>query len=461
MAAPTNVRVEAQSISTTVLNWTSGSGNTSIWRSTDGSSYTNIGSVLPATTTYTDTGLSADTKYWYKLSDDDGATFSSVVTVWTHSCGAAGSADSGLQIPDDNLEDLARRVEELFHEQVLDAQRCLVCQDDGRVVIDCADGCDAFDVLADGDINSISIQNCSDNIDVDFLIPANTTRKICGFPAGLGFTGDECFQAPFVTGPAGATASIRPLGSGGVGARSRPGVGITPNSGGGGGGGGCTCVPGKNNALAIKSCNANNSLKCTSTKNLMLLACGGKGPYSWSKTGSITLTGPKAGAQPSTTAIGSAVIVKPPTNSGSGVAGNAYTIYYLYCQHSGGGAGVCSGTKFNLFDWRKFGCNDVATTSCVGNSVDGTGCAVSPTSPCKGGDCQTNCDSGNCSGQVPAFRGADTPCTHDANLGGGGMCDTRSAGMISNGCNPCGLQAGSTVTVTDALGTSVTITLKA
>jgi hypothetical protein len=46
-------------------------------------------------------------------------------------------------------------------------------------------------------------------------------------------------------------------------------------------------------------------------------------------------------------------------------------------------------------------------------------------------------------------------------LSGGGMCDTRTAGMISNGCNPCGLQAGATVTVTDALGTQVTIVLKA
>lgn len=455
MAAPTNVRVEATSISTTVLNWTSGSGNTSVWRSTDGISYTNITSILPATTTYTDTGLAAETKYWYKLSDDDGATFSSVVTVWTHSCGLAGSADSGLQIPDDNVEDLARRVEELFHEKILDATRCLVCQSDGRVVIDCADGCDAFDVLADGDINSVTIQNCSPDTDVDFLIPPNTTRKICGFPRGLGFSGDECFQAPIVAGPNGATASIR-----GDGSKTRPGVGVTPNSGGGGGGAACTCVPGRNNALVIKSCNANNSLNCTSTKSLKLIACGGKGPYSWTKTGSVTLTGPQAGATAGSTAEGSTVTVRPPTNSGSAVAGNAYTLYYLYCQQQGSGAGVCAGVKFNVFDWRKYGCNDVATTSCTGNTVDGTGCAVSPTSPCKAGDCDSNCTSGNCSG-LQAFRGADTPCAHDANLSGGGMCDTRSAGMISNGCNPCGLQAGATVTVTDALGTQVTIVLKA
>jgi len=41
------------------------------------------------------------------------------------------------------------------------------------------------------------------------------------------------------------------------------------------------------------------------------------------------------------------------------------------------------------------------------------------------------------------------------------MCDTRSAGMISNGCAPCGLQSGSTVTVTDSLGAQATIIVRA
>jgi hypothetical protein len=456
VAAPTNVRVESTSITTTVLNWTSGSGNTSIWRSTDGVSYSVLTSLLPATTTYTDTGLASGTKYWYKLSDDDGSTFSSVVTVYTQGCPTPSSADQQLGLPDDDLQALARRVEELFQDKVVDPSKCLVCADDGRLIFDCSRGCSSFEALVDEDVNSITFENCPDNVDADLLIPPNVTRKICGFPRGFGFTGDECFQAPIVAGPNGATMSIGKDG----GSKSKPGVGRTTNSGGGGGGSACTCVPGRNNALTIKSCNANNSLNCTGGKSLRLLACGGKGPYTWSKTGSVTLTGPQAEATAGSTAEGSTVTVRPPTNSGSAVAGNAYTLYYLYCQQQGSGAGVCAGVKFNVFDWRKYGCNDVATTSCTGNTVDGTGCAVSPTSPCKAGDCDSNCTSGNCSG-LQAFRGADTPCAHDANLSGGGMCDTRSAGMISNGCNPCGLQAGSTVTVTDALGVSVTITLKA
>jgi len=460
MAAPTNVRVESTSISTTVLNWSyAGSANVSIWRSTDGASYTRFDSVAAATLTYTDGALATGTKYWYKLSDDDGSTFSSVVTVYTQGCPTPSSADQGMGVPDDNLQELAQKVEQLFRDKVVDPKKCIICVTDGRIILDCSAGCKDFQVISDADINSITIQNCPDDGDIDFIVPPNTTRKICGFPSGLGFTGDECFNAPFVTGPSGGTISVR-RGGGTPASKTRPGYGTGGASGGGGGGSACTCVPGRNNQLVIKSCNANNSLKCNTTKSLRLLACGGQGPYTWTKTGSVTLTGPQAGATAGSTAEGSSVTVRPPTNSGSGVAGNAYTLYYLYCQHSGGGAGVCSGALFNLFDWRKYGCDDVATTACTGNSVDGTGCAVTPTSPCKGGNCQDNCSSGNCTSSS-SFRGADTPCTQDANLSGGGMCDTRTAGMISNGCNPCGLQAGATVTVTDALGTQVTIVLKA
>lgn len=459
MAAPTNVRAEALDITSVIVRWTSGSGNTSVWRSTDGVTYSNVASYLVATTSHTDTGLSTATKYWYKLSDDDGSTFSSVVTVYTQGCPTPSSADQAMGIPDDDVAALARKVEELFQDLVVDPRKCLVCASDGRLIFDCSNGCKEFQALVTEDINSVTLQNCGDDTDIDLVIPPSTTRKVCGFPSGFFLGGDECFQAPLVAGSNGMTMNVRPGSKGGQ-TKSRPSYGGGGGSGGGGGGSACTCVPGKNNALVIKCCRSNCSLDCHSGKSLRLLACGGQGPYSWSKTGSVTLTGPQAGASAGTTAEGSSVTVRPPTNSGSAVAGNAYTIYYLYCQHSGGGAGVCSGALFNLFDWRKYGCDDAATGNCTGNSVDGTGCAASPTSPCKAGDCQDNCSSGNCSG-TQSFRGADTPCTHDANLSGGGMCDTRTAGMISNGCNPCGLQAGSTVTVTDALGNSVTITLKA
>src|SRR5690242_12718364 len=375
MAAPTSVRVEATSITTTTLRWTyGGSNNIGIYRSTDGASYSVIASVLSTVTSYDDTGLSVGTKYWYKLSEDDGSNFSSVVTVYTHSCqGPISTADDAVVLPRfdsketqglfgdtsqvpgfidmnsqetiDRMNDMARRIEAAFNGQEVAPDACIACPEDGAVVIDCSSGCKDWEVVADTDINSVSINWCG-NFDgsIDFIIPPNTTVGICGFPAGFGFSGDECTQAPLSGGTNGRRmrAAFSGGGSGGGtaggGPTSRPstnkGIGNGTGSGtGGGGGSACTCVP-ANGAVTIKSCNANNSLDCSGNKSLKLIACGGRGPYTWAKTGSITLQG-TTDDSPGTTATGSRITVRPPTNSGSAVAGNAYTIYYLFCQHSG------------------------------------------------------------------------------------------------------------------------------
>ena len=102
MAAPTDVRVEAESLTTTRIRWTyPGTSAISVYRSPDGVTYSEItdGSTRPAvgTTEYEDVGLTAATKYWYKLSDDLGSTFSSVVTVYTHACGV-NSDGKGVEI---------------------------------------------------------------------------------------------------------------------------------------------------------------------------------------------------------------------------------------------------------------------------------------------------------------------------------------------------------------------------
>src|SRR5574337_1711156 len=86
MAAPTDVRVEATSQGTVDLRWTySGTAFVGIYRSTDGISFSVINNTKKISP-FTDVDLSAKTKYWYKLSDDVGITFSAVVTVWTHAC---------------------------------------------------------------------------------------------------------------------------------------------------------------------------------------------------------------------------------------------------------------------------------------------------------------------------------------------------------------------------------------
>lgn len=458
MAAPTNVRVEANSLSTTTIRWSyAGSNQIAVYRSTDGSAYaevTGAGSrVAVGTTSYNDTGLSAGTKYWYKLSDDGGSTFSSVVTVWTHGCPSPAVGGDGFSLPRmshgggdpvDEFNNAAERIENVLQGRVLDPSQCAACPDDGRLVLDCSDGCRDFAVIVDRDINSISLQMCDEGEgNIDFIIPPNETRRFCGFPAGFGFTGDECTDSPISGGTDGRTVSV-PFGGGGRanpgGTKSRPGYGAGVGRGGGGGGAGCTCVPGGEGQLTIKSCNAGNSLKCGSTKSARFLACGGVGPYTWSKTGTVTLS--------STT--GESTSVTPPANTGSSVVGTAYSISCFTCNGANCSSGVCANAigAFNSI----YNCND--SWDGDPNGCGGTGCGPTPSGSALNKCCNNNtnqCANNTC---LDLRNGGCTGITQS--------CDKRTAQMISDGCNPCGLAAaGATLTVTDAVGNSVTITLAA
>jgi hypothetical protein len=449
MAAPTNVRVEATSTTTTVLRWSyAGAASVTVYRSTDGVSFAAVsGAVLPPTTlTYTDTGLSPATKYWYKLTDDAGATFSSVVTVWTHVCldNPDGSEVfalprfSGEEQDSAQLNDMAQRIEEVLGTRVMEPQQCARCPVDGALVLDCSSGCKQWIVVADEDINSISMQWCDGgDTSIDFVIPPNTTRQICGFDSRFGFSGDECFSAPIVAGSNGRTMTVG--GSGPQGNKGIPSAsGSKPGYGGGtgrGGGSGCNCVPsgqGVNN-LTIKSCNANNSLDCSSAKKLQLKACGGLSPYTWSKTGSVTLS-------PTT---GSTTTVSPPTNSGSAVVGVAYIKRHYICSSS-----FCSGTNCTNVQAESeipFSCADVPSPcQAVSGGVAPSGAAVGAVCCPEVGE--ERCPSGTCAGS--GFGpGVNT------------VTDFRTGPMIAAGCNPCGLNEGATVSVTDSIGTVTTIIL--
>jgi uncharacterized repeat protein (TIGR02543 family) len=81
--APRNVAATAQSSSSIIISWNApASGGTptyyNIWRSASASgSYTEIGSVSGSTTSYTHTGLSASTTYYYKVDAENSAGTSS------------------------------------------------------------------------------------------------------------------------------------------------------------------------------------------------------------------------------------------------------------------------------------------------------------------------------------------------------------------------------------------------
>ena len=450
MAAPTNVYVEAISITSVELWWDySGSNAIGIYGSTDGAAYSLFATATPVgDTNYQVDGLSPETKYWFKLTDDLGSTFSSVVTVWTHQCMVPQGDAALFSLPrfdgdaqqSDNLNNFAERVEAALGGRLLAPGTCSACPDDGRIVLDCSSGCDDWVVVADEDINSITMHNCNERpFNVEFIVPASTTRAIGGWPAGFGFGGGEGKWNKFATGTGGGSTSV---GSGGGGGKASPGrsagrnsynKGTGPGVGAGAGGSGCTCVP-KNGALTIKSCNANNSMDCSSTKKLRLIACGGLQPYTWSSTGDVTLSDTD----------GNTTTVTPPTNSGSGEAGTAYVKHGGQCVTAGLVPAACPSVNFQVYT-STFGCNDQNLVAC--GSV-----TAQPSS----GDCvgaPQNIGNESCASVTSCYDGAT--CTY-------GVCDSRSAAMIAAGCAPCGAAAaGATVTVTDANGVQFTKILTA
>lgn len=475
MAAPTNPRVESNSVTSAIIRWTYTDGSPIVvYRALHGGSYSAINAdspVAPGTTEYLDITVTMGTFYDYKLSDDGGSTFSSVVSVVIQTCQVTSSSNqltSGAALPQftsqkdisvENLSNLATQVEAATNTDKI-ADSCEACITDGAVIFDCSDGCFNFEVNVTDDVNSISVSQCEEGKGgtITWNFPPNTTRKVCGWPAGSGFSGDECFNNPVVSGSTGRSMKSSLSKGRANSAASKKGYGKGAGGGAGPGGTGCACKTDAVNSLTIKSCNANNSLKCDTTKSLDLIACGGRPPYTWSKTGSITLS----------RTVGDKVTVKPPTNSGSGVAGTAY---YLYGKFAGGSAGVCT----NAYIRSSYGCGDAEVTAdCVTNSCDpADACTSGPSiTSCTVMDCVT-CDFEaviTCNGA----KSCETPCTaaltncnvcqgncSHVQRGKGTVCDQRTAPMIAAGCNPCGLQVGSTVTVTDQIGATVTLILRA
>src|SRR5690242_14975161 len=217
MAAPTNVRTYATAQGATRVLWTySGGSDVKVYRSTDGSSYSSVATVSPGTTgSYDDTGLVDKTKYWYKLTDDNGSTFSSVVTVVTYLPSSPRAGKSGYA-PISNLtsKDTASALRELSEEvntKKLESDPCPVCLNDGALVLDCTSGCEWFRVILDQDVNSISLIGCDDCPEVDFVVPPDEQFGVCGWPQGCDFFGDECFDAQIPGGTNGRTAKTNGL----------------------------------------------------------------------------------------------------------------------------------------------------------------------------------------------------------------------------------------------------------
>lgn len=220
MAAPTDVRVEANAIGQATIRWTyPGASSIGVYRAlTSGGSYTLVGTVLVGTVLFVDETLAEKIQYFYKLSDDVGGTFSSIVNVISYTIESIhGANQAAFNSFASTPEDLAWQLQELNNKNTLENTPCSVCVINGGIVIDCSTGCNWFRVVVDQDINSISIISCVDCPPVDFILPPGETHGICGWPTGCEYTWDECFQAPVTGGVGGRTAKTSGLSYGGYG----------------------------------------------------------------------------------------------------------------------------------------------------------------------------------------------------------------------------------------------------
>src|SRR6202008_2302190 len=89
--------------------------------------------------------LEDQTKSWYKLSDDNGSSFSAIVTVVTHLVAIKRSASSnfsfrpakGALTDAKPFNDLAYQLNEELNVKPNQSTPCGLCLNDGALVIDC------------------------------------------------------------------------------------------------------------------------------------------------------------------------------------------------------------------------------------------------------------------------------------------------------------------------------------
>lgn len=445
--------IESISIDTVNLQWIDAltpSSAFDIYRSEDGIAFTLIDSSDAADDEYQDSGLDPVTRYWYKVINAS-AVESNEASVVTQTCFGidvttepkAAFPTAGEDVTGSEFNEAMRKLEAILRQQS-DGYECLACSSNGALVLNCAEGCREFNIEVTEDINSISIIGCEDIDDgaINFRIPAGETWRLCGFPANSGFSGGECRDAPVSGGDSGRTVGV-------VYRRSR----ATPASGTGGrgtgsGGGG---VPG-GGTLAVTcrteddEANDNCSMDCSDTQFLKLRITGGRPPY--------TVTSNVVGAVVSKEASG-IYSVTPPPNAGSAVSGVAYS------KNLGWWNSICSSCNafnFGGFSGIAYKCDDSENgAGGCGNTNGVTLPNIDCTSATGGSVCA---DAGVCEdSQTPPCQAVDA-CT--GIRASNNVRDNRTAGMITDGCAPCGTAMNSkTVTVTDSLGASVVTVMRA
>lgn len=492
-SAPSDLRVEAVSDGVVIVRWTANaSGVTQVYRSTDNITYAFVATVQESMDWYADQDLAEKTQYYYKLTADFGATFSSAASVVTYVVtrrhGIANTTTFNPYDPEGLAEQLRREHTMRTHASG-SGTSCDLCIEDGALVVDCSTGCEWFKVIVDQNINSISIIGCPQCPEIDFIIPPNVTRTICGWPQGCGYHGDECFESPITTGPLGKTCKTDgscfegyaqpnaggPSGKATAACPCRSALDITPAAPFG-------CLT---DCLRIQCCGDNCTLDCGTS--VTLKACGGQSPYTWvvSGNGELNITkgavvkvSPDQVAIAGTSPTGAAFIgVKYNGDvERTGSAGN-YTFVATLApkvtmdRYNCDGAFVASDSGTSSIPPVDAACGVLTGGGC--SSTDSL-CTTGGTVALSGSTCSTTpgitftydynpggtvwsgaATYGPCTFSVPwsmAANGVQTTPLHCS-----GKVDIRTQAEVDAGCG-C-VMSTTTATVTDAGGVSVTVLL--
>lgn len=339
------------------------------------------------------------------------------------------------------LNDTMRRLEAALNRKLLIDEPCEACPTAAGILTFDLARCSTWEVDLSSTVNQVNIVNgeVGQDFSLQFCNVGDDTVTIRGWPT---FTSSgvptsllpgQCVTTPFKFGSGPSRAGV-----GGY-AQLKTGTANFPLAGSGSGGGGagvCSCNPGTSRTLTIQCCSSGCSMSCQDRKSIKLEACGGTpgaNGYTWATT---------AGTLSAST--GYSVTLTPPTNTGSGVAGDAYNSYYYSCGAlpcalvDGGGNPIIYRSVISR------GCNDQITVAC-NNDVD----------VARSGNCSSAVTTTPC-GDIPVGTCADgsgqLDCTNRVFV-----CDIRTAQMITDGCQPCGsVMDGVVVTVTDSLSNSVT-----
>lgn len=461
LSQPTNLRGVSTTETTISLLWNNNHEDATgveVHRALEDGAFSLIDTVAATVITFLDSGLATGTRYRYKVRATDGSAtsdFSNIETVVTQTCNSDTGFNREISLPrfDDEdtkeqwmeqLNQMSQRLEDKFNTQIASDKACDICVVNGAIVLD-AGRCNNFKIAVNAPINSISVINSVPGQHLELVFVPDGTHTISGLPAKVQSNACGTLTDPMIT-TLGILIKLDLITLSDALILCE----TEDKSGGEGVGGGtamaieCEQVIGDEDwTTVLANCALMDCLGGDPKLNFRVT--GGVGPYSWSI---LDLDGNTGAVLTISGGAGENVTAEPPTQTT--VSGGAYRLIYAHCVIGWNGTN-CTGSGSNLnVSKQDYGCEDQLIGNCDASAHNGTCKTIE-----KGCGEKEYCADG--------FFALSPPTVCTTGKAEGRLeenCDRRTAQMITDGCKPCGLvMDGAVLTVTDALGNSVAITL--